>query len=965
MKSATTATTSKVDGNEVTAIAREAQEQAQRYRKKRLALGVSMALCTAYAPVALAQSANESNAAESTIEEIVVSGLRRSLTDSIAAKRFNSSVVEAISAEEMGKLPDVSIAESLGRLPGLTVARLNGRGQVVNIRGMSPDFATGLLNGREQVSVGDNRGVEFDQYPSELLSQVVVYKTPDASLIGQGLSGSVDLRTARPLEYGERMLTVNALYEVPEYDLASTIENSGHRYSATYIDQFADDTVGIVLGVASITSPNYGKNNNAWGYYNRDAAGNIAVGGGRVWARAAELERDSLVAALDFQPNDRLSIELDAFLSEFVESQVKHGLVMSTGGPIQTISAADGIVTEGVINGTIATENNLFLRDADSDSYGLNIEYALNDGWTVRADISHSSVSRSDTSEFESNGALLDADGNVVSDTIGFRTSSEGTRWSVQNDYSNVNYGGAAPAVYLTSPFGWGDPNALAPFQPAGQFGYNKVFDVDDDIDALRLEAERSLELGIFDTLRFGFNRTDRSKSRVSNEGVITSGVREGGALAKAVQVPQGLAGAADMSFGMFGANTSIIAYDPYAVQAVGAIQQGEYLYDDIFAKAWEVNEEVDTFYAKLDIDSAVFNIPLTGNIGLAWQSWDQSSSGVDASGAGAGLVTYPASDADEDDEWLPSMNLNFAVTDNQIIRFALSRNLARPRMDEMKATAFFRVNGGKAAQFNQAIINQAISVAGELQAYDELSPWTREGGNTSLKPWVSDNVDVSWEYYFPEDPSSYLAAAWFYKDLKTYIYNQKTLFDFTGFPNNSGVATDVTIGVTNSPANGEGGSIDGYELAGSLGLGMLADPLDGFGIIANYTKNSSNIAPNGPGSDSPLPGLSENIYSLTGFYEKFGFSARINYRYRDGYVGEVAGFGGARTGQDVDEEAIMDAQFGYEFQSGTLQGLKIILQVLNLTDERQQSLDVVTGLPVEYQTFGTTWLLGLYHRFF
>ncbi len=936
---------------------------AKRYTRHRLALGVSMALGGMAAPGALAQQAGAG--AEPAIEEIVVSGIRRSLTDSIAAKRYNSSVIEAISAEEIGKLPDVSIAESLGRLPGITVARLNGRGQVVNIRGMSPDFATGLLNGREQVSVGDNRGVEFDQYPSELLSQVVVYKTPDASLIGQGLSGSVDLRTVRPLEYGERMLSVNAAYESPEYDLASTVDNAGERWSATYIDQFADDTIGLVIGVASITSPNYGKNNNAWGYYNSDSQGNTAVGGGRVWARAAELERDSFVVALDLQPSENLSIEFDAFISDFVESQVKHGLVMNTYGPIETVSAAGGIVTEGVINGTIATENNLFLRDADSDSLGLNIEYRLTDDWTVRADVSNSTVVRSDTAEFESNGALLDADGNVVSDVVGFRTSDQGTRWSVQNDYSNVDYGGGAPAFHLTSPFGWGDPNALAPFQPAGQFGYNKVFDVEDEINALRFEAERSLDLGIFDTVQFGFNRTEREKSRVSNEGVITSGVSEGGELARAAPLPQGLAGVADMSFGMFGANTSIIAYDPYAAQFAGAIQQGEYLYDDIFAKAWNVSEEVSTWYAKLNIDAAVGDIPLTGNIGLAFQPWDQSSSGIDASGAGAGLVTYPAAGADSDDEWLPSMNLNFGITENQIVRFALSRNLARPRMDEMKATAYFRVDGGKAEQFTQADINARIAQAGELQAYDELGPWSRDGGNTRLKPWVSDNLDLSWEYYFAEDPSSYLAAAYFYKDLKTYIYNRKALYDFSGHPNNSGVPTDVIIGVTNSPANGEGGTIDGYELAASVGLGMVADALEGFGIVANYTKNDSSIAPNGPGSDSPLPGLSKNIYSITGFYENYGFSARINYRYRDGYVGEVAGFGGARTGRDVDEETIVDAQIGYEFQSGTLEGLNVNLQVLNLTDERQQSLDVTTGLPVEYQTFGTTYLLGVSYRFF
>ena len=122
--------------------------------------------------------------------------------------------------------------------------------------------------------MGDNRGVEFDQYPSELLQQVIIYKTPDAALIGQGLSGTVDLRTARPLDYGERAINLGARYDMAEYDLVSNRDDTGMRLSATYIDQFADDTVGLMLGYAHTKTPNFGKNNNAWGYYVGDGAGN-------------------------------------------------------------------------------------------------------------------------------------------------------------------------------------------------------------------------------------------------------------------------------------------------------------------------------------------------------------------------------------------------------------------------------------------------------------------------------------------------------------------------------------------------------------------------------------------------------------------------------------------------------------------------------------------------------------------
>src|SRR5690606_27950505 len=118
------------------------------------------------------------------LDRVVVTGIRRGIESAISVKRDATSIVEAISAEDIGKLPDVSIAESIARLPGMAAQRVAGRAQVITVRGLSPDFATTLLNGREMVSTGDNRSVEFDQYPSELISGVTVYKTPDSGLVG-------------------------------------------------------------------------------------------------------------------------------------------------------------------------------------------------------------------------------------------------------------------------------------------------------------------------------------------------------------------------------------------------------------------------------------------------------------------------------------------------------------------------------------------------------------------------------------------------------------------------------------------------------------------------------------------------------------------------------------------------------------------------------------------------------------
>ena len=122
-------------------------------------------------------------------DAIIVTGYRQALESAAGLKRDAPVIAEAFSAEDIGKLPDASIGESIARLPGVTSQRLNGRSNNISIRGFGPDFSQTLLNGREQTSTGDNRAVEFDQYPSEIVSQVVVFKSPTASLVGQGLGG--------------------------------------------------------------------------------------------------------------------------------------------------------------------------------------------------------------------------------------------------------------------------------------------------------------------------------------------------------------------------------------------------------------------------------------------------------------------------------------------------------------------------------------------------------------------------------------------------------------------------------------------------------------------------------------------------------------------------------------------------------------------------------------------------------
>jgi len=373
----------------------------KRLRVSSVALGVAAAL-TVGAPVYAQNNAVAEDGSELELEEVVVKGYRRSLQNSFALKEDSQQIIEVVTAEDIGKLPDVSIAESLARLPGLAAQRLNGRGQVISVRGLSPDFSTALFNGREQVSVGDNRGVEFDQYPSELLSGVVVYKTPDASLLGQGLAGTSDLQSIRPLSQNERVLALNVRYIVSDEALNSDGEDDGYRLNATYVDKFMDDTLGVAIGFASLDNPSQGTEFRGWGYPTPDnASGNLVLGGHDSLVRTSNLKRDAVMAVVEYQPNDRTAHTFDLYYSKFEETDLLRGVEGGfEWGGLQIepgFTANNGFVTNATYNNSkFVVRNDVESRDADLFAVGYKFEYQLSDQWAAAIDLSHSGVDRKD-----------------------------------------------------------------------------------------------------------------------------------------------------------------------------------------------------------------------------------------------------------------------------------------------------------------------------------------------------------------------------------------------------------------------------------------------------------------------------------------------------------------------------------------------------------------------------------------
>lgn len=300
-----------------------------------LALAMAAGFGSTAAMAQDAETAADQPQAEEADDEqaIVVTGFRASLESAVNEKRSSDVILESVSAEDIGKLPDDSIGESIARLPGVTSQRLNGRANVIAIRGLGPDFSQTLLNGREQTSTGDSRAVEFDQYPSEVVNQVVVYKSPSASLVGQGLVGTIDVRTIRPLDRNERILAIGAKGSYADLGaLNAGSKEFGYRVNATYVDQFADDTMGIALSAAYTDEPYQLQEFNAWGYAGNGTAGSpFVIGGSKSFVTSTQLKRFGVTGTFQAELSDTLMLTVDGLYSNFNDDQSKRGIELPLG----------------------------------------------------------------------------------------------------------------------------------------------------------------------------------------------------------------------------------------------------------------------------------------------------------------------------------------------------------------------------------------------------------------------------------------------------------------------------------------------------------------------------------------------------------------------------------------------------------------------------------------------------------
>ncbi len=860
-----------------------------------------------------AKAATDAQAAADDGKQIVVTGFRAALRSSTAKKKNSEAVVESVTAEDVGKLPDNGIGESIARLPGISSQRSAGRANIISIRGFGPDFSSTTLNGRQQTTTNDSRAVEFDQYPSEILAGVDVYKTAQADHVAGGLVGTIDLRTIRPLDYGKRVIAVGVRGTYVDQKLLPGSKNWGGRVFGTYVDQFDDGRVGLALSGAYTNEPYQTRDWNAWGYggYPGGAQG---MNGIKTWFEADQLKRFGGTATIQARVSDTLTMTLDGFYSHFTDNIDQRGFEMpfNCGGgcgndSISNVTSENGLVTSATIRGTPVIENYANDRKANQYSFGGNLLWDGHNGWRAMGDLSWSRTNRTDD-RLESTAGLRPGRGATTpTATVSYTLTNRGPVFT-------SNYNGANPALVLTDVEGWsGSPV---------QAGYDKIRKTKDDLVEARGEIEREIG-GFLKSIKVGVDYTTRDKVLTQDEAFLSP---PGGATSAAIPARVLLP-----SFTLDRGLGPILAWDVRALVPEGVLV---YNANSFGANAgYHVKEKALTPYIMASLNGNLGAATLTGNIGLQAVHTNVTSSSLN----------FPTV-KDSYWMWLPSANFNLRWENGFVIRLAASKEYMRARLPDLNNVI---TNNGPNTTFNPVI-------------------YTGSGGNPLLRPYEAKAVDLNFEKYFGN--KGYIALQTFYKHIDSYISNGYITFDFSGYPvsSNSTIRPATPVGILFANANTKGGYMYGAELAGTLPFDVFSDSLAGFGLTGGggYTKTKVHDF---QGNAIQIPGYSKWVASLTAFYENRGFSLRGSMRYRSSFVGDFALFSGGLDRQYVLAETVFDAQASYDFpESSRLSGLSLFVQGQNLTNERSATIGIpsLSDSWLKYQTYGRRFLAGATYKF-
>jgi iron complex outermembrane receptor protein len=831
----------------------------------RIALAVKSALGLAILlPPALAFA---DKATDTTgLDEIVVTGIRQSVEQSLEAKRKATGLVEVITAEDIGKMPDKNVADSLARVPGVTTSSAGAseggfdENDRVSMRGTNPSLTQTLINGHN-VAAGDwfvldqtgtvGRSVSYTLLPSEIVSSVVVEKSSSASLVEGGVAGSIDIITRKPLDFSQPFTlqaSAGAVY-------ATLPSKTDGQYSALAGWKNDANNFGVMLQLFSETRDLRRDGTEVLGYDTIAPGSAIATAhpdlsgvqyptdiGAAFFTQ--HRERNGGLLDIEVKPSDSLTLDLSGFSSKLLASNYNRNyLLWSThfvdsgagqapnpGYTVQdnTLTSATFAPVAGTAYGVYdqisrpdesATANfvnlDTTLTVSDALSFFGQVGYSWGDGKTPYQDVS-------ETNPGIGSGAGYSLDG-----------INNGPSFNLGNTVNNTPTPGGVPVA-----FGWifGDQN----------------IDVKDREEWAKIDGDFNVSDGSWQDLKFGarYERHGRTSADVIGQGPTAAGQSTSAYPTTFSNYPS--------NFNTFGGSTPSDVWYWTAAQLAAYDSPANVNRNPATRIDWNSMFEVHEFDTAAFVQADFKGDIWSANVGvrfvhtvedvLTYTGASTLTPGSQYSDFGQ-YVGVPTSH--DYNDVLPSANLKIDVAPDLVARFAAAETMTRADYSAL-------------AGFTSLAPPGAIGEVG-----------SGSGGNPDLKPILSTNLDAGLEWYFA--PRSLLSATLFYMDLRNYVsYGtvQRNYFTYsTAFPTGASLPYLVTI-----PVNATG-RVEGTEIAYQQAF------TQNFGFIGNYTyadgKQTSNITING---DDRLVGTSKNTYNVQGYFENKHISARIAYTYRSSF---------------------------------------------------------------------------------
>jgi iron complex outermembrane receptor protein len=868
----------------------------------RIALAVKSALGLALlVPPSLTFAAPAADS--SALDEIVVTGIRKSTEESIETKRKSTEIVEVVTADDIGKMPDKNVADSLSRLPGITTSSAGANeggfdeNDRVSMRGTNPSMTQTLINGHN-VAAGDwfvldqtgtvGRSVSYTLLPSEIVSQVVVQKSSSASLVEGGVAGSVDIITRKPLDF-TKPFTLEASAGAVYADLPAKTDG---QYSALGAWKNDANNFGVMVQLFSETRHLRRDGIEVLGYDTIAPGSKVALQDPNlsgvqyptdIGAAFFEQERERNGGMLDveFKPADNLTFDLSGFSSRMIASNVNDNYLLWSTHFVNSGAGQAPNPGYTVQNNTLTSAT---FAPVAGTAYGV-----------------YDQISRPDE-EATANFVNLDTTWNAT-ESLSF-LGQVGYSWGDgKTPYQNVsetNPGVGTGASYQLNgigsgpSFGLGNTNNTTPAPGGVPVAFSWIFgdqdtDVKDTEEWAKIDSDFKINNSSWTDLKFGvrYEKHDRTSAGVIGQGPTTAGQSTANYPTSFSNYPS--------NFNTFGANipTGIWTWSPAQLAAYDSpanVNRNPATRLD-WNSMFEVYEKDTAAYVQADFKGENW----AANAGLRYVHTAEdvvTYTGVAAQTPGSQysdfgtFIGVPVSNSYND--VLPSANLKLDLTPDLVARFAAAETMTRA---DYSALAGFTTLTPPGA-------------AGEIGS--------GSGGNPNLKPIRSTNFDAGLEWYFAK--SSLLSATLFYMDLRNYIsYGSETRNFVTYSSQFAGVSVPYLL---TQPVNAKG-RVEGTEFAYQQAF------TQNFGFIGNYTYADGKQTSLVTTGDDRLVGTSKDTYNLTGYFENKHFSARVAYTYRSSFYSGLD----RNTAFTQYNEGTLSASLGYTINDNwsiTLDGMNL-----------------------------------------